>query len=123
MELNESADVGVDVSAPHNGHHGGFEVVLGEDHVSAVLGDRDAGAHSETDIGRAQGVYVVDAFSGDGNGLTHVTETNDQEIFVVGSGSSHNSKVAGYDFLEVFFLFEDELYVTFGIVFLSNTSN
>ena len=114
LELKESLHVHVDVTAPHDGAHARVEIVRLEHHRRVVASHRAAVLQSEGDVGRVEGVNVVDALTnncdfsgGDGEDfgwiftiitffhllldlLSHAAKTRNEAQFILGLSASQH---------------------------------
>ena len=67
LELEEALHVHVDVTAPHDGTHARVEIVRLEHHRRVVTRHRATVLQSKGDVGRVEGVNVVDALTDNGD--------------------------------------------------------
>jgi len=84
LELEELADVIVNVAAIPDGSQDGAEVVIKKLNVASTLGDISTGnAHGEADISAVESGGVVGAITSNGNGRAGTDQTiNEHELVI-----------------------------------------
>jgi len=96
LELQETLDVGVNVTAEHNSVHAIKEVVIGQDNIALLLGDRGSGAHAEADMRCAERFDVVVAVTNNCSLLASGLKTSGQKEFIIRGSTSQDNQVVNF---------------------------
>ena len=91
LELEETLDVIIDVTAPRGSLDDGEEGVILDDDVSGGLAHSGTGdTHTEADIGLGEGGSIVGTITGDGDDVLEVHQTSDKKVLVLRAGTGHD---------------------------------
>lgn len=91
LELEELADVVIDVATESNSSQNGAEIVIHQLDIASVLGDiSTSDSHSKADIGSVESGSIVGAITSHSNSLVELDETVDKHELVIGLRAGHN---------------------------------
>lgn len=101
--MEESWDVMINVSSPHNSFDSSLEVVVGEDEITRHSSGGAAWSHSKTNISSLKSINIGDTFTSDSNLIAQKLKSKYEIVLILSSRSAENLKVL-YDFLKLFFI-------------------
>lgn len=94
LELNELANVVLDVTAPTDGGDNGVEVIVHKNDIGMILGGGAAIlTHGESDVGLRESAGVGETLTGNTDGGVALTESADEHVLQLGGSSVDKNDV------------------------------